>query len=232
MIKCTRTIYEESARSKTLPGIGYNFALQSPALLHILLTPLADGGRILAEHAFARTGHVTQNEVERELGLAEITRIVVGHHAVGIAPLGDVLQQDLCTITDGLIAHQRAVVGQYAEQSGRFSTRSSTEIQSSLGSGGIDTPDDMGDEHRCGLLYVITAGMEEWIEGELRAPGEIIAFFTPGDSFLWNVECGMWNVASRVQAYADGGLLIEGSHETVKALVAHYQPRFTFEILR
>jgi hypothetical protein len=52
----------------------------------------------------------------------------------------------------------------------------------------------MGDEHRCGLLYVITAGMEEWIEGELRAPGEIIAFFTPGDSFLWNVECGMWNV--------------------------------------
>ena len=81
--------------------------------------------------------------------------------------------------------------------------------------------------------------MEEWIEGELRSPGEIIAFFTPGDSFLWNVECGMWNVecgmwnvASRVQAYADGGLLIEGSHETVKALVAHYQPRFTFEILR
>ena len=58
--------------------------------------------------------------------------------------------------------------------------------------------------------------MEEWVEGELRAPGEIIAFFTPGDSFLWNVECGMWNVASRVQAYADGGLLIEGSHETVK----------------
>ena len=49
---------------------------------------------------------------------------------------------------------------------------------------------------------------------------------------VWNVECGMWNVASRVQAYADGGLLIEGSHETVKALVAHYQPRFTFEILR
>jgi hypothetical protein len=90
----------------------------------------------------------------------------------------------------------------------------------------------MGDEHRCGLLYVITTGMEEWIEGELRAPGEIIAFFTPGDSFLWNVECGMWNVASWVQAYADGGLLIEGSHETVKALVAHYQPRFTFEILR
>jgi hypothetical protein len=30
--------------------------------------------------------------------------------------------------------------------------------------------------------------MEEWVEGELRAPGEIIAFFTPGDSFLWNVE--------------------------------------------
>ena len=36
--------------------------------------------------------------------------------------------------------------------------------------------------------------MEEWIEGELRAPGEIIAFFTPGDSFLWNVECGMWRL--------------------------------------
>jgi hypothetical protein len=30
--------------------------------------------------------------------------------------------------------------------------------------------------------------MEEWIEGELRAPGEIIAFFTPRDGGLWNVE--------------------------------------------
>ena len=56
---------------------------------------------------------------------------------------------------------------------------------------------------------------------------------------VWSEECGVgsveWGVGSvesRIQTYADGSLLIEGSHEAVKALVAHYQPRFTFEILR
>jgi hypothetical protein len=51
----------------------------------------------------------------------------------------------------------------------------------------------VGDEHRSGFLDVVAAGMEEGIEGELRATGEVKAFGTPRDSFSRNEEGGMRN---------------------------------------
>ena len=114
---------------------------------------------------------------------------------------------------------------------------------------------NVGDEHRGGFLDVVAAGVEERIEGELWTTGEVEAFGTPGDFFLWKVERGKWKEITfkcricgrtflfplstflfpqkfRIDSDAYRGLFVEGSYEAVKAGVAHHQPRLPDEILR
>ena len=128
-IKGTRTIYKDATGIQTLPGIGDNLPLQAPTFLYVLETPLADGGGILAEHAFAGAGDIAEDEVERHLRLAEVTGVVVGDDAVGPAPFGDVLQEDLGTGGDGLVAHEDTALGQDGTHGGGLAAGGSAEVE-------------------------------------------------------------------------------------------------------
>ena len=103
--------------------------MQAPTFLHVLETPLADGGGILAEHAFAGTGDVAEDEVECHLRLAEVKGIVVGDDAVGPVPLSDVLQKDLGTGGDRLVAHKDTTLGQDGAHGGRLAAGGSAEVE-------------------------------------------------------------------------------------------------------
>lgn len=103
-IKSTGAVYEQSAVVQTLPGIRNDVTLQSPAFLHVLRTPLADGRLVFAEHPLTRARHVTEYHVKSHLRLAVVLRIRIGDIAVRVAPFLDVLQEDARTVADGLVA--------------------------------------------------------------------------------------------------------------------------------
>ena len=175
--------------------------MQAPTLLHVLETPLADGGGILAEHAFAGAGNVAEDEVECHLRLAEVTGIVVGNDAVWPTPLGDVLQKDLGPCRYRLVAHEDAALGQDGAHGGGLTAGGSAEVEDVLGSEecGVRSeitqfPEDVGDKQGGSFLDVVAAGMEEGVEGELGTTREVVAFGTPGDSFSRKEEGGMRNV--------------------------------------
>ena len=168
--------------------------MQAPTLLHVLETPLADGGGILAEHTLTGAGDVAEDEVECHLCLAEVTGVVVGDDAVRPAPFGDVLQKDLGPCRYRLVAHEDAALGQDGAHGGGLTAGGSAEVEGVLRSMITQFPEDVGDEHRGGFLDVVAAGMEERVEGELRATREVKAFGTPGDSFSRKEEGGMRNV--------------------------------------
>ena len=179
--------------------------MQAPTFLYVLETPLADGGGILAEHAFAGAGDVAEDEVELCFGLAEVTGVVVSDDAVGPAPFGDVLQKDLGTGRDGLVAHEDAAIGQDCAHGGGLAAGGGAEVEGGYcvteGRFFCDiardvtkepslcyTSEDVGDEHGGGFLNVVAAGMEEGIEGELGTAGEVEALGTPGDFFKLRIE--------------------------------------------
>ena len=114
---------------KTLPGLGDNLTLQAPAFLHILPTPLADGLRILAEHAFAGAGHVAEDDIELQLRLSEIAGIAVGDGAALVPPLGDVLQQYLGSGGVRLVAYDGTPLRQCGYGCRRLAARSSAEVK-------------------------------------------------------------------------------------------------------
>ena len=94
-----------------MPGVAHYLALQLPAFLHVLRAPFLDGGLVLAEHAFARAGHIAEDKVEMHFRLAIVLWVEVGDEMMLIAPLLHVLQQDAGTIADGLVAIEHAVLG-------------------------------------------------------------------------------------------------------------------------
>jgi len=84
--------------------------------------------------------------------------------------------------------------------------------------------EDVGDEHRGGFLDVVAAGMEEGIEGELGTTGEVVAFGTPGDFFLWKLfplSTFLFPQKFRIDPDAYRGLFVEGSYEAVESVFAH-----------
>ena len=111
-VKGAGAVYQQTARVQTRPGVVDNLALQLPALLYVLFAPLTDGCFVLAEHTLARAGHIAENEVEHQLCSTVVLGVVVGDDMVFVAPLRHILQQDVGTIADGLVAVEHAVLGQ------------------------------------------------------------------------------------------------------------------------
>ena len=95
----------------------------------MLRAPLADGLWILAEHALARTGDIAEDEVEAELGATEVARVVIRDEMVGIAPLGDIFQQDIGTLAHWFVGDEDAVVRQEGAQKRRLAARGSAEVE-------------------------------------------------------------------------------------------------------
>jgi len=100
--------------------------------------------------------------------------------------------------------------------------------------------EDVGDEHRGGLLNVIAAGMEERVEGELRTAWEVIAFRAPRDILHRGdspcvIRCATHTRDSPpvpgIDTDAHRSLLFESSEVAVKALLAHQLPCLKDEFL-
>ena len=131
-VKGTRTVDHDAAGIQTFPGVADNLPLQTPTFLDILQTPFADGGRILAEHPFARARYVAENQVELRLRLLKVARVIVGDDAIRCSPFRDILQQNLRPRGDGFVAYQYTVLRQYAAHGRRFSAGSSAEVEDML----------------------------------------------------------------------------------------------------
>ena len=82
---------EDTARFQTVPDVAHNFPLQLPAVFHILQAPFSYGSIVLAEHAFARAGHIGKNHVKLQLRFPVVTRIVVGHNHIRMTEFLDIL---------------------------------------------------------------------------------------------------------------------------------------------
>ena len=186
-IKGTGTIYYQATFLQALPGVTDYFTLQSPTLLHVLRAPLADGGRILAEHAFARTGNVAEDEGKPHPALDEVAGVEVGDAVVLVAPLADVFGQYLTAFAVRLVASEQPLLGQHRAQQCRFAAGGSAKVEGSGGlsaeGGVLSVGERPPEKHRCGFLYVVAACMQQGVHGELGATAEVVTVRTPGHRF-------------------------------------------------
>ena len=92
LIEGAGRIDENSAGFQSRPDIHQNLTLPLGTHAHILYAPLRAGSRVLAKHAFARTGSIHQHAVkEVATPFAEVLRRIVGHYCISITPLLDIL---------------------------------------------------------------------------------------------------------------------------------------------
>ena len=172
---------EETAGFQAVPDIAYDFALQMPAVVHILQAPFADGAIILAEHTFAGAGNISEDDIKLKLRLLVVAWIVVGDDHIGMTELLDILCKNLRAGAHRFVAEKKTPFRQGSTYGGRFSTWSRTEIEHHHGVVN-ELSDHQIHEHGRSLLHVILSGMEPWIEGEVRTGGEIAA----GGRAPWN----------------------------------------------
>ena len=172
---------EETAWFQAVPDIAYDFALQVPAVVHILQAPFADGAIILAEHTFAGAGNISEDDIKLKLRLLVVAWIVVGDDHIGMTELLDILCKNLRSGAHRFVAEKKATFRQGSTYSGRFSTWSRTEIEHHHRFVN-ELSDHQIHEHGRSLLHVILSCMEPWVEGEVRTGGEI----TAGGRAPWN----------------------------------------------
>ena len=86
-IKGAGRVNQDTAWLQTVPDIRYDFALQLPAVVHILGTPFADSPFIFAEHSFAGAGNIGKNHIKLQLRFLVIAGIVVGYNHIRMAEL-------------------------------------------------------------------------------------------------------------------------------------------------
>ena len=88
-------VNQDTAWLQTVPDIRYDFALQLPAVVHILGTPFADSPFIFAEHSFAGAGNIGKNHIKLQLRFLVIAGIVVGNNHIRMTELLYVLGKNL-----------------------------------------------------------------------------------------------------------------------------------------
>ena len=120
---------EDAARFQTAPDVAHDFALQMPAVVHILQAPFCDGSIVLAEHAFARARHIGENHVELKLRLLVVTWIIVGDNHIRMTEFLNVLGKNLRTGAHRFVAEEQTAFWQRCTHGSGFSARSCTEIE-------------------------------------------------------------------------------------------------------
>ena len=192
-------------------GVEY-LALQCYACAHFLWRPVAYGTFVLAEHAFARTGHVGQNEVKLVGEPSEVGRCVARHAHVRRSPFGDVLAQYSCPSPIDLVAHQLASFGQYAQHCRAFASRRCAKVKGSYRL--FDQRSQhVGHELRRCFLHVVASRMQQRVEGEVRPLVQIHAILgIPSDG-----KAGLFGTFSTIIPQAGRRLAVgQCMHEWVE----------------
>ena len=149
------------------------------ALTHRLQAPFAACLFVFAEHTLAGTRGVHKDAVKQMLAaLAVFGGGVMRDNGVAVAPFLNVLAEDKYALTHHLVAQQQAVLTEELTDECTLTTRRRTEVQHHRRR--IDILlQRLLDEHRRGLLYIVTTGMEKRIQRELRTLAQIIPVDMP-----------------------------------------------------
>ena len=108
--------------------------------------PVGYSSFVLAEHAFARTRHIGDDEVEGVAQRFEVLWCIASHCGIRKAPFGDVLCKDACATAINLVAYYLTACGHGADGSRALAARRGAKVETShwlL----YQMTDDMGDEH-------------------------------------------------------------------------------------
>ena len=130
---------EQSAGLEYVPSVGKDVPLPLLAVRHIRQAPLLPCPFVLAEHAFAGTGHIGQEDVRLSCQGPELCRVVLGDDAprclgrLSGHPLLHVLRQDLCPLCYRFVADEERAFGQEALQERALAARGSTEVDGKKG---------------------------------------------------------------------------------------------------
>ena len=163
---------EQSAGLQTFPYIAHNFALQLPAVVHILLAPFRSCTVVLAKHSLARARHVGKYCVEHDASLAIVARIVVGYDDVFVSELLQVFAQYLCTGAHRFVREEHRSFGKGCTQGCRLASRCCTEVEHAHGL--VDEcAHNVVYYHRSGFLHIVQSGMQQRVEGEVGAFAQI-----------------------------------------------------------
>ena len=125
----TSAIHKEPSLLQRVPDVLHDVPLSSPASVHIRQAPFPDAVRVFSEHSFTRARSVADNQVERVAKCLKILHIVVCHDAVGIAPLDDVLCQNVRPLPHHLVGNEQGTLRQLRQRQRRFPSRSGTQVQ-------------------------------------------------------------------------------------------------------
>ena len=121
-------VNQDTAWLQTVPDIRYDFALQLPAVVHILGTPFADSPFIFAEHSFAGAGNIGKNHIKLQFRFLVIAGIVVGNNHIRMTELLYVLGKNLRAGAHRFVAEEQTPFRQGSSYGSRLSARGCTEI--------------------------------------------------------------------------------------------------------
>ncbi len=82
-------VYQQTTRAERIPYVAEDALLALDAVSNVLHAPFLHGLLILAEHAFARAGHVGNNKVKAIGEGTKVGRVVIRHHTADgvVAPV-------------------------------------------------------------------------------------------------------------------------------------------------
>jgi hypothetical protein len=123
-------IHEDAPRRERLGRRREDLRAEGRALPHQRRAVLADGLRLLAEHALARAGRIHEHPVEkgRQRG-RDAPGAFVEHDRVGGAHALEVLLQDFGAVGHELVGHQQAAAAQRGRQLAAFAAGRRAQIQ-------------------------------------------------------------------------------------------------------
>ena len=214
-IKSTGAVHQQSAGAQRLPNIAQNLALTLGTLHHRGHAPLLDGKSILAEHSLARTGCIHHNYIKEITQGRKVGRHIARYHRRGVAPFYHILGKHLCAQRHRLVRHQQTALGQQRQQMSTLSAGSGTKVEHTHGC--IDIlSDGLFEEHRRGLLHVVTTRVKKRVGGKCRAHTQIASIGSPPDGATRKRLPAL----SPVVTYADNGVGPESRLKSLEPLLA------------
>ena len=110
-IVSTGAVNKQSARFQCVPYVVDDTALTGGTKVDVCHAPFAGTVGVLAEHSFAGTGDIGNNNIKQMSKAPDIFGIVVRDDIVRISPFGDIFSQDITAGTDHFVADQQTAFG-------------------------------------------------------------------------------------------------------------------------
>lgn len=172
-IESASTVDEQTSWFENVQNVIKDVPLSLLAHHHIFQAPILSGIFLLAEHTFARAGHIRQKNIDLTRQSAKIGWIVLSYNALRSAfglshhPLLHVFGKHLCPFCNRLITDEGRTFRQKTLQKRAFPTWSGTQIERQQRlSRRHELLQNLGDIHRGSLLNIVGSSMKQRVESE------------------------------------------------------------------